>query len=187
MEPPLGFEPRTYCLQNNCSTAELRRLVGREGFVTASCGIPPKAGNPEGAKPTDLSSPTARPRQRRWQSAPYQTLTMGRLGFAPRKAKPVDLSSPTARPRQRRWQSALCFDRDKNGRSRIRTYEGIKPTDLSSPTARPRQRRWQSAPYQTLTMGRLGFAPRKARPVDLQSTPFDYFGTCPLLDLDINF
>jgi hypothetical protein len=48
LEPPLGFEPRTYCLQNSCSTTELRwlddaskcsrrryidkALVGREGL-----------------------------------------------------------------------------------------------------------------------------------------------------------
>lgn len=47
-EPPIGFEPTTYCLQNSCSTVELGRqvpvgsilsLVGREGFE------PPK---PEG-------------------------------------------------------------------------------------------------------------------------------------------
>ena len=26
LEPPQGLEPWTYCLQNNCSTTELRRL-----------------------------------------------------------------------------------------------------------------------------------------------------------------
>src|SRR3989344_9156898 len=31
MKPPLGFEPRTYCLQNSCSTAELR---WRNKFLT---------------------------------------------------------------------------------------------------------------------------------------------------------
>jgi hypothetical protein len=29
-------------------------------------------------------------------------------------------------------------------------------------------------------VGRLGFEPRKAEPADLQSAPFDRFGTCPL-------
>ena len=39
LEPAVGFEPTTYCLQNSCSTTELCRreptLVGRAGFEPA--------------------------------------------------------------------------------------------------------------------------------------------------------
>ncbi len=30
LEPPLGIEPRTYCLRNSCSTTELRRQIRRD-------------------------------------------------------------------------------------------------------------------------------------------------------------
>ncbi len=44
--------------------------------------------------------------------------------------------------------------------------------------ALPAELRWHDA---MKTMGRQGFAPWKAEPPDLQSGPFDYFGTCPFL------
>ena len=45
MEPPEGFEPTTYCLQNSCSTVELR-WHGAESRIRTY----------EGRRPTDLQS-----------------------------------------------------------------------------------------------------------------------------------
>ena len=41
MEPPLGFEPRTYCLQNSCSAAELRwhYLYGGQARICTLEGV----------------------------------------------------------------------------------------------------------------------------------------------------
>ena len=67
---------------------------------------------------------------------------------------------------------------------------GIEPMTSSLPRKRstPELHRLMPREYMTLSIkvGRAGFEPTKAEPTDLQSAPFDRFGTFPILFLDIS-